>query len=616
MSTAEHNSTESDYRRYELRYPKIATGGMGEVYEARDVVLDRDVAVKVLRADLQGRPGMARRFKEESQITARLQHPGIPPVHDLGELPDGRPFLVMKLIKGQTLARLLAGTCDTPSDGGHLLAIFEQVCQAVAYAHARGLIHRDLKPSNIMVGEFGEVQVMDWGIAKPLAGAAPVPEPNDGAAASASTEGLPATSSEAPRTQPGQVMGTWSYMPPEQASGELEIDRRADVFSLGAVLCEILTGQPPYNPTNVEAIARRGQLADCFARLDRCGVEPELVALARRCLATEPTDRPVDAGEVATTVAAFRVAAADRARKAELRVERDRTNFALTCRIAERLEGEIQQLQMLADAIATPVAQRDDWSEEQLVDWLTALLRKDERITNLTLAFEPYKFEPDRADYCLLVGRSAEGITKRQLLLTEGYPLPYREEGWYVLPHRQGRGLWFGPELCLGIWSVTYSVPLRRRGEGVGVMAVDLPLGYFQQLWKWLAEVGMGPNSYGFVISGSGTMGNAGANRTGTFICHPEWQPPQKITELKAVDRTFRYLTQRILRLETGADTAVDPWTGQPSTFMFAPIRSAGWSFVAAIKEESHPEGQRNQALDARGFLVSGQEACRTTDGI
>src|SRR5262245_63094348 len=111
---------------------------------------------------------MARRFADEARITAQLQHPAIPPVHEVGTLPDGRPFLAMKLIKGQTLDALLASRPEPSVERGRFVAVFEQLCQAVAYAHAHGVIHRDLKPSNVMVGAFGEVQVMDWGLAKVL----------------------------------------------------------------------------------------------------------------------------------------------------------------------------------------------------------------------------------------------------------------------------------------------------------------------------------------------------------------------------------------------------------------------------------------------------------------
>ena len=146
----------------------LGHGGMGVVYRATDRTLGREVAVKVLLARFAFDSGTARRFADEARITAQLQHPGIPPVHDLGTLPDGRPFLAMKLIKGQTLDALLASRPEPSAERGRFVAVFEHLCQAVAYAHAHGVIHRDLKPGNVMVGAFGEVQVMDWGLAKVL----------------------------------------------------------------------------------------------------------------------------------------------------------------------------------------------------------------------------------------------------------------------------------------------------------------------------------------------------------------------------------------------------------------------------------------------------------------
>src|SRR5262245_37802568 len=146
---------------------EIARGGMGIVYRSADSVLGREVAVKVLQGRYGPESGAARRFAEEARITGQLQHPGIPPVHDLGTLPDGRPFLAMKLIRGQTLEALRTGE---PGRSANLTGVFEAICQAVAYAHAQNVIHRDLKPANVMVGNFGEVQVMDWGLAKVLVG--------------------------------------------------------------------------------------------------------------------------------------------------------------------------------------------------------------------------------------------------------------------------------------------------------------------------------------------------------------------------------------------------------------------------------------------------------------
>jgi serine/threonine protein kinase len=148
---------------YEL-LDEVGHGGMGVVYRARDRELDREVAVKILLPKYTPGSSTAQRFVEEARITSQLQHPGVPPVYRVGTLPDGRPFLAMKLIKGQTLDVLLKAA--EPLDR---LAVFQGICQAVGYAHAHHVIHRDLKPANVMVGAFGEVQVMDWGLAKILA---------------------------------------------------------------------------------------------------------------------------------------------------------------------------------------------------------------------------------------------------------------------------------------------------------------------------------------------------------------------------------------------------------------------------------------------------------------
>jgi hypothetical protein len=300
--------------RYLLGEP-IARGGMGEVFRATDTTLGREVAVKVLGNKYAPGSTTARRFLDEARITGQLQHPGIPPVHDLGTLPDGRPFLAMKLIKGDTLADLLNG------GRANTLAVFEGICQAVGYAHAHGVIHRDLKPANVMVGAFGEVQVMDWGLAKVLASRdrhGAVERDPDATADSDPTEIKSLRNAE---TQAGALLGTPAFMAPEQAIGAVDqIDRRTDVFGLGGILCSLLTGKPPFVGDTAEStrqLAARAKLADAFARLAGCGAEPDLVALAKRCLSAEKADRPADAGEVAKAVATLRAAADDRARRAE-----------------------------------------------------------------------------------------------------------------------------------------------------------------------------------------------------------------------------------------------------------------------------------------------------------
>jgi serine/threonine protein kinase len=256
---------------------------MGVVYRALDPVFGRRLAVKVLLARTDERPDLARRFLDEARLTGRLQHPGVPPVHDQGVLDDGRPYFTMKLIEGRTLDDLLKERPSPRDDIARFVTIFGQACQTVAYAHSQGVIHRDLKPLNVMVGEFGEVQVMDWGLAK-VRGAAPVAEP-----AAGDDDGDE-------RTQAGQSLGTPAYMAPEQARAERDgLDERADVFGLGAILCSMPTGQPPYTGTSALEVlgrARQGDLADAWKRLDDCGADAQLVTLARACLSPEVSARP------------------------------------------------------------------------------------------------------------------------------------------------------------------------------------------------------------------------------------------------------------------------------------------------------------------------------------
>jgi serine/threonine-protein kinase len=298
---------------------EIARGGMGRVLAAHDLTLERDVALKVLL------PGAAAdRFVRESKITARLPHPGIPPVYALGTLADGSPFLAMKLIAGQTLAHELQ-TADRP----RLLQAFAQVCQAVGFAHSRGVVHRDLKPANVMVGAFGEVQVMDWGLAKYLTGREVEGEPRSpealtgpgaGVDPNRTTDYRDPEASINEQTQAGTVLGTPAYMAPEQARGEAA-DARADVFALGGILCAVLTGQPPFCGKDLPEVLRRaraGELPEAHARLDGCGADGELVALCRRCLNPAAAARPANGQAVADELTAYLDGVQQRLRQAEL----------------------------------------------------------------------------------------------------------------------------------------------------------------------------------------------------------------------------------------------------------------------------------------------------------
>ena len=230
------------------RYASVvfhAQGGIGRVWKARDGLLGRDVALKEIRPELAGDPVVERRFREEARITAGLEHPNIITMHDLSTSRD-RPFYTMRFLGGRTLKQAVlehhrrkADDAPAKLDFRGLLDAFLDVCHALAFAHSKGVIHRDLKGQNIMLGPFGEVAVLDWGLARELESAEdPLARPTIALA------DLPADMS---RTMEGSPIGTAQYMPPEQAAGRAEeIGVRSDVFGLGAILYLILTGHPPY----------------------------------------------------------------------------------------------------------------------------------------------------------------------------------------------------------------------------------------------------------------------------------------------------------------------------------------------------------------------------------
>ena len=334
---------------YEVR-GEIARGGMGRVLAAYDLAFGREVAIKVVLAGPNAAT-TAGRFVRESRITGRLTHPNIPPAYQLGELADGSPFLAMKLVRGRTLAALLAERADQAHDLPRFVGIFEQVCQAVGYAHSQGVIHRDIKPANVMVGAFGEVQVMDWGLARDTRAGGPDPESAD--EADPSPRAWTATGSTVgdDRTQAGAVMGTPAYMAPEQARGE-ELDARVDVFALGGLLTSILVGRAPFWSGDVNStmvLAASGDTSEVVAALDGCTADPELVGLARRCLAPTRADRPADGTAVAALAAAYRVGVEERLRAAE----RDRA--AAEARATEQRKRRRVQL-VLAAAVVLLVA--------------------------------------------------------------------------------------------------------------------------------------------------------------------------------------------------------------------------------------------------------------------
>jgi eukaryotic-like serine/threonine-protein kinase len=342
---------------------EIARGGMGAVLRGHDPDLDRELAVKVLLPEHRDRPDLVRRFLAEARICGRLQHPGVVPVHEVGVLDDRRPFFTMKLVQGRTLAELLRERPAPAADLPRFLGIFEQMCQTVAFAHSRGVIHRDLKPSNVMVGEFGEVQVMDWGLAKAR---------DDAAAAAVSA---PAAAEGA--SQAGLVLGTPAYMAPEQARGEVDkLDARCDVFGLGALLCEILTGAPPYTSKQsweILLLARQADLAAALARLGACGADADLVRLAKACLAVDPAERPADAGAVAQAVAAHLAGVRERLRAAEVGRAAAQAKAAAERRARRLTVGLAAAVLLLAAAVGVGVVWRQRQQAEAVQAVETAL---------------------------------------------------------------------------------------------------------------------------------------------------------------------------------------------------------------------------------------------------
>ena len=252
----------------------LAEGGMGTIYEASEAALDRTVAMKVLRHEANSMLGASERFLREARVLAMLEHPNIVPIHALGKDAEGRPYYTMKRVRGQTLQAIInqlrRGDRTTLKEFSldKLLTIFLKVCDAIAFAHSRGIIHRDLKPENIMVGEFGEVLVMDWGLAKfehdHLPEIAKDLDSEFATRLGALTEEGSQAVADSGLTLDGAVMGTPQFMPPEQASGKIaEIDARSDVFALGAILYSILTLRPPFRGKTVRDIldkARSGNV--------------------------------------------------------------------------------------------------------------------------------------------------------------------------------------------------------------------------------------------------------------------------------------------------------------------------------------------------------------------
>jgi serine/threonine protein kinase len=630
---------------------QIGEGGMGEVWLAEQTApVKRHVALKLIKPGMDSAQ-VIDRFKWERQALALMDHPNIAKVFDGGTTARGLPYFVMEYVKGVPITEY----CDQRKlNPRERLKLFVPVCQAVQHAHQKGIIHRDLKPSNILVADNDgkpAPKVIDFGVAKALG-----------------QEFTDLTKN----TVIGAVVGTFEYMAPEQAEVSRQgVDTRADIYSLGVLLYELLTGTTPFRErfkkatfTDILRMIREEEPPSLSAQLtqsretlsavsakrqmvparllvlvrgdldrialkcqvkDRTGRYETAAALARevqRYLADEPleeTGRPSTvyrlrklarkhraalavcgafvllllAGTAMSTWQAVRATRAEQ----QMQAERDRAQMALTRQVADRLDGELKQLAVVAHTIEAVLAETS-LGEDGLEKLLRRLLTNDTRIHGVTLAYKDNEGPKKDQPYCLYVFRTSTMGVDKKFLRPPGYD--YQKWDWFKKPIDFKKPHWTGPGFDdpSKVWMVAYSVPLWRDGNAVGVLCLDLELAYFTRIWDWLDELNLGKKSYGFVVNGTGSTAGAGKDTTGVFVCHPKYgagnvagQSPKKITELERdvlrekVDPAFTALTRRILKGETGRETAIDPATGKRSTFLFTPVPSTGWSFVAVVED-------------------------------
>jgi serine/threonine-protein kinase len=286
---------------FEERYEAgevVGQGGMGVVRLCRDRRIGRSIAMKVLRSGHETHSEAQARFLREARVQGQLEHPGIVPVHELGTLADGTTYFTMKRVAGRTLEEVLQALrrsdpeVKTTYTRHKLLTAFSNVCMSVAFAHSRGVVHRDLKPANVMLGAFGEVHVLDWGIAK-IHGAPDLPTGRASAAPPRPARNID-TGDSKDSTREGEILGTPGYMPPEQVQGRADLDARADVYALGAILFEILSLEPLHRGETVDDVLFEtlgGVDARPSQRRPDLGIPPELDRICARATAQDAAQR-------------------------------------------------------------------------------------------------------------------------------------------------------------------------------------------------------------------------------------------------------------------------------------------------------------------------------------
>ncbi len=360
---------------FTLRYEPgelLGEGGMGAVRLASDRRIGREVAIKTMVAQPENRRSMTARFLREACVQGQLEHPAIVPVYDLGRDPGGDLYFTMKRVRGTTFAGIIEQLRVNPGEAAQqysrrkLLTAFASACQAVHFAHTRGVVHRDLKPANIMLGDFGEVYVLDWGIAK-IVGLADLPSPGERPSI--------ATSDPGSHTASGELVGTLGYMPPEQLRAENEIDARADVYALGAILFELLCLEPLLRRNTAEATITatlQGVDARASVRAPHVDVSPELEAICVKATALHPADRFASLRELLDALERYLDGDRDLARRRELAVDQARLATSAASEAfderSDSTEARRRALHHVGRALAL------DASNKEAVDTLVRLL--------------------------------------------------------------------------------------------------------------------------------------------------------------------------------------------------------------------------------------------------
>jgi predicted Ser/Thr protein kinase len=602
---------------------ELGRGGMGVVYLARQTGLDRLVALKMLLAGQHAAPAERARFQAEVKAIARLQHPNIVQVFEVGE-HEGRAFYSMEYLDGGNLEDRIG---SRPQPARQAAELVEVLARAIHAAHQKGIIHRDLKPANILLASrecdppIADLvpRISDFGLAKLL----------DVSSGPTLTE---------------HILGTPGYMAPEQASGRSkQVGPGTDVYALGAILYRVLTGRLPFQGESHVAVLRQVFEEDPIPpRRLQWTVPADLETICLKCLHKQPAHRYASAAALADDLHRFlaqepilgrpigrwhrlakwarrRPAAAasiavvglallvllvagwwftqrlatelektDRARRTALAARRD-LEQALARHVAEGLDSELRQLQHVPQAMADLLGRRVRWNEEDLEAWTRALVDRDKKVFGLCIAFEPGQFVGTRPheDYCLYVHEKAGGLTTKQLL-PPSYPPPfYRERDWYKNPQRAGGSWWSDAYLRQGADNtpmVTCSVPFYREGKFSGVVAADLSIEYFRGLHQELQNQFLGPNSYSLVLSQKGTL---------VYHPNPIYEFPSATSTLDRIQPApdFLALVERMRQEETGRGRATDFSTGRPADFLFTRIRATDWYFVVVHADPSRAEG-------------------------